>query len=203
MQSWGSFWKCYYSVLFSSVTQSCPTLCGRMQHTMAFLSIANSRSHSNPCTLGWWTWWCIAIQIGTCHWHLPSTSKMMLRCCYSCWLSILPENSSGWRSGKRHPILWEEKWPNRSSDSWIISGVDFMSPVLVLPCIQKCTETFHGDVCLSWLTVTFTRLADTVCKNMCLTACISLLPKSHRYWPSPLPLWSSFLELSEILSPRL
>ena len=38
---------------------------------------------------------------------------------------------------------------------------------------------------------------------MCLTAYTPPSPKSHIYWPSPLPLWSSFWELSERLSLRL
>lgn len=38
---------------------------------------------------------------------------------------------------------------------------------------------------------------------MCLITHIPPLPKSHLYCPSPSPLWNSFSELSEVLSPWL
>ena len=38
---------------------------------------------------------------------------------------------------------------------------------------------------------------------MCLITHIPPLPKSHLYCPSPSPLWNSFSELSEVLSPGL
>ena len=39
-------------------------------------------------------------------------------------------------------------------------------------------------------------------KNVRLITRTPPLPKSHLYCPCPLPLWSSFSELSEVLSPR-
>ena len=43
------------------------------------------------------------------------------------------------------------------------------------------------------------RLIATFCKNVCT----SHSPKARIYWPSHLPLWSSFSELSEMLSPGI
>ena len=60
-----------------------------------------------------------------------------------------------------------------------------MSPILGSACLQKSTKILHGDVCSSWLAITFTRLAANYCKNVCLIAYSSPSPKSHIYWPSP------------------
>ena len=43
------------------------------------------------------------------------------------------------------------------------------SPLLIS---RKALKILHGDVCCSWLAVTFTRLPETFCKkNMCFIAC--------------------------------
>ena len=58
----------------------------------------------------------------------------------------------------------------------------------------------------SWLAITSRRLAETFCKKSVLDCKYSLPPKSHIYWSPPPPrppLWSSFSELSKILSPGL
>ena len=57
-------------------------------------------------------------------------------------------------------------------------------------------EILRGDDYFSWL-------AESFWKNMCSIACIPPSPKSHIHWPFTLLLWSSFSELSEILSPGL
>ena len=44
----------YSSVLFSSVTQSCPTLCNPMNCSQASLSITNSQSPPKPMSIKWW-----------------------------------------------------------------------------------------------------------------------------------------------------
>ena len=43
-----------------------------------------------------------------------------------------PEWRSAGRSGERHSVLWEN-WKNRSSDSQIFLGEDFMSSILASP----------------------------------------------------------------------
>ena len=57
-------------------------------------------------------------------------------------------------------------------------------------------EILHGHDCFSWL-------AESFWKNMCSIACIPPSPKSHIHWPFTLLLWSTFSELSEMLSPGL
>jgi len=42
-----------------------------------------------------------------------------------------------------------KNWQNRSSDSYIFSGANFMSPSLVSPHIYKSTKILYGDDCSS------------------------------------------------------
>jgi len=67
---------------------------------------------------------------------------------------------------------------------------------------------FYGGLRMAWL---FSRSFSMVpcdyqessAKNMWLIACTPPSPKLHISWPSPLPLWSNFSKLSEMLSPKL
>ena len=49
----------------------------------------------------------------------------------------------------------------------------------------------------------FMRLVETFWKTCAWLQVLPPLLKSHIYWPFPLPLWSSFSEVSEVLSPEL
>ena len=60
--------------------------------------------------------------------------------------------------------------------------------------IQKSNRILHSDDCSSWI-------AEIFLKNMYLIACTPPSPNSHICWHFPVPLRSSFLELSEMLSP--
>ena len=67
--------------------------------------------------------------------------------------------------------------------------------------ISKITKILHGDDCSSWLAESFIRLTETFWKMM---PCSTPSPKLHIYCPTyNSPLWSSFPELSEVLSPGL
>ena len=95
--------------------------------------------------------------LSTTNWHLPSTSTRIK----SCWLSTIPERNSGWRAEKRHSVLWEKlaeqvfRWLNNFT-------VDFMSPVLVSPYIQRSPKVLHGDDCFWWLGETFCQTKENV-----------------------------------------
>ena len=66
-------------------------------------------------------------------------------CCCSCWPSILPGRSSGWKAHMRYPVLWEKLAGQvfRYSD---IFRNQFYEPN---SCIQKNTKILHGDDCSS------------------------------------------------------
>ena len=50
-------------------------------------------------------------------------------CCYSCWPSTTPEGVQG---GVRHSVL-QGIWWDRSLDSWMFLGTDFMISILTSP----------------------------------------------------------------------
>ena len=105
-------------------------------------------------------------------------------CCWSCWPLTTPWKNSGWRAEVRHSVLWGN-WQDRSSESQIFSGADFMSPILVSPHILKSTTILHGADCFSWLAeASWDQKFST--KNMWLIACTppTPLPKSHIYYPT-------------------
>ena len=69
-------------------------------------------------------------------------------CCCSCWPSTPHEGVQG----------GEQKWGTLCSGRktgrtglQIVSGADFMSPILISPHIQRSTRILHGDDCFSWL----------------------------------------------------
>jgi hypothetical protein len=69
------------------------------------------------------------LQIGTCQGHLPPALGDWTLCCCSCWPLACPEGGSGWRM--RH-FVWQENWWNRSLDSQIFSGTDFMISFMIM-----------------------------------------------------------------------
>ena len=89
---------------------------------------------------------CKLLAIGACHLPLQGLNHVLpqlLTFNTSWW-------SSGWRAEMRHSVL-QESWQDRSSDSYIFSGANFMSPSLVSPHIYKSTKILHGDNCFLWL----------------------------------------------------
>ena len=50
-------------------------------------------------------------------------------CCYNCWTSTIPEGVQG---GVRHSVL-QGIWWDRSLDSWMFLGTEFMISILASP----------------------------------------------------------------------
>ena len=79
----------------------------------------------------------------------------------------------------RHSVLGQGRagnWQNRSLDSQLISGADFMSPTLSSPHIQKSTK-------ILMVVTTPHDQQNPSAKNMCFTVYIPSSPKSHTYLP--------------------
>ena len=76
------------------------------------------------------------------------TTKAFAICLYSCWPSTIPEGVQG---GMRHSVL-QGIWWDRSLDSWLFLGRDFMLSILASPHIYRSTKSLHGDIRSSWLT---------------------------------------------------
>ena len=75
-------------------------------------------------------------------------------CCYSCWPSTIPEGVQG---GLRHSVL-QGIWWDRSLDSWMFLGTDFMISILASPHILRSTKSFHGNSRSSWPTENFCKM---------------------------------------------
>ena len=86
-------------------------------------------------------------------------------CCYSCWPLPTPEGVQG---GVRHSVL-QGIWWDRSLDSWMFLGTDFMISILASPPIQRSTKSLHGNITSSWLKKTFCEMG------------------ASWYWTSPSP----------------
>ena len=110
----------------------------------------------------------------------------------SCWHSGPPERSSGWRSGVRHSVLWEN-WQNRPLDSEVFSGEIFYEPGFFhLPRLRKALKL------LAKISAPCDQQQPPT--KMCAWLHILPLSKSHVCWPLPPPacplsLWKSFSEL--------
>ena len=75
------------------------------------------------------------IATSTTSWPLPRAFAICL--CEDwilCWPLTLPEGSSEWRVGQ---FVLQRNWWDRSLDSWIFSGTDFMIPILATPVSRK------------------------------------------------------------------
>ena len=113
-------------------------------------------------------------------------------CCYSCWPSTIPEGVQG---GVRHSVF-QGIWWDRYLDSWIFLRTDCMISMVVSPCIYKSSKSLHGDIRFSWLT-------KNICKMSSSWYWTPPSPKPYNINFSPLLLWSSLSELSEMLPPGL
>ena len=107
---------------------------------------------------------------------------------------------------KRGTLGSGKNWQNWSSDSYfqeLVLWTQFLY-LLISRKAQKYFMVFSFILhCCSWPQVTFMRLAETCCKNMCFSCMYSPITKITYILTSPVPYWSSFSELSEIPSPRL
>ena len=101
------------------------------------------------------------LQIGTCQGHLPSASVGTEFCA----VSTYPERSSGWKTRMRHSVL-QENCQNKSSDSQMFLGTDFMGTIPASPHIQKST----------FMVTIFSRDQQ---KNFCEDEYLIASPKSH------------------------
>ena len=137
------------------------------------------------------------VLLSTTNWSFPSSSTRINSCAVA--VTDLQYRLKGVQGGEQK---WStpcsgRNWQDRTVDRYfqeLILWVQFLYLLYLI--ISKSTKILYGDNCFSWL-------AETFWKNMFLIACIPPSWKSHICWPSPLPLRSSFLELTEVLSPEL
>ena len=115
------------------------------------------------------------LQIGTSHGHLPSTStRIKSRAPAAADLQHpLKEVQSG--EQKRGTLCLGKQGIGRTGlqidtfRSWFYEPSSFIS--------SRKALNFFFCFCFFWL-------AETFCKNICLSACTPPSPKSHMYWPS-------------------
>ena len=98
------------------------------------------------------------LQLDTCHWHVPSTSKRIKSC--SAATAELQHPVKAVQSGRINEALCDQgnTSKDRFSDSQIFSGANFMSPILISPHIQKSNKIFYDDNCSMWLVETFCKI---------------------------------------------
>ena len=77
--------------------------------------------------------------------------RRLTLCCYSCWPSTIPEGVQG---GGRRSVL-QGIWWDRSLDSWMFLGTDFM--ILHLLISREALNPFM--VTSSWLTKAFCKMS--------------------------------------------
>ena len=149
-----------------------------------------------------WSWEC-QLQIGTCHGCLPSTSTGIRSCAAS--VANLPHPLEEFKVESRNEVLFAQgitgstgfQIPRYSQE--LISWAQF----LYLLISRKALKSFMCNNCFLWLEVSQDQQKFSTKKYVLDCKCTPPLPKSHIHCPPcPLPLWSSFSELSEVLSPR-
>ena len=133
----------------------------------------------------------IGTSIGACHLPLQGLNHVLLR--------LLIFN-----------IPWKEFGVHSRNETFSVPGKTGRTGLQIV--IFK-SQFYEPNSCISsylekqenpsqwWLFLVTSR--KLLQKNMCLIAGTLLSPKLHIYWHSSLPLWSSFSELPEVLSPRL
>ena len=146
------------------------------QRTVEFMTM------SRPCWL----------QTGICHLPLQGLNHMLLQ--------LLTANIP-WRefrvdSRKEALCAWE-KLTGHAFRDWCLQELISWAQFLHLLISKKVRKSFMV------MTVSRDQQKPSAKKPMCLTLSIPPSPKSRKYYPVPLPLWSNFSELSEGLSPRL
>ena len=95
--------------------------------------VSDSLSLPVPCYLRPTSKTC-HLQIDTC--HLPLHMS-----CFNCWPWTHPERSSGWRSGMKHSVLWEN-WQKRSLDSYFQEAIILWAQFLHLVISRKALKSF-------------------------------------------------------------
>ena len=99
--------------------------------------------------------------LSTANWHLPRALPTTLArafaiclyrdwtpCCFSCWPSTTPEGVQG---GVRHSVL-QRIWWDRSLDSWMYLGTDFIISILASPhiSVQSGSVQFSCSFLTPW-----------------------------------------------------
>ena len=132
----------------------------------------------------------LAPAIGRCHLHLYGLIHVLLQLL----IFNTPERSSGGREEMRNSVL-EGKTGRTGLQIVRYSQEPILWAQFLYLLISR--KALHGDICSSWLAKTCKK------KKKCLIACTSPSPEFRIYWHSPLLLWSSFSELSDMLSAGL
>ena len=128
--------------------------------------------------------WKLAFAIGTCHLPLQGLNHMLLQ------LLIFNKPWKEFRMEGRNEALCPLGKIGRTGLQIDIFMNWFYESIFLKSHIQKNNKILHD--CSSW--------TAEIWKNKCLIACTPSSPNSHICWHFPVPLWSSFLELSEMLS---
>ena len=99
----------YFQPLFSSATQSCPTLCDPMNHSTAgLLSITNSWSYSNSCPLSQWCHPAISslvIPLSSCPQSLPASGSFPMSQLFTWGGQSIGVSASAISPSSEHPGL--------------------------------------------------------------------------------------------------
>jgi len=142
------------------------------------------------------------LQIGTCNWHLPSTSTRIKLCATAA-------------AGFQHPLKEvqgrEQKWitpcPGKTGRAGLLAVSYFQNPILwaqflYLPISRKALKSFmRTTVPHDWQRLheaSRNLLGKRVLDCMCISS-----TKIKYILTFPLSPWNSFSELSQVLSPRL
>ena len=67
-------------------------------------------------------------------------------------------------SGVRYSVL-PGIWWDRSLDSWMFLGTDFMISILAFPHIWRITKSLHGDIRSTWLTTNVLYIGSLMALN--------------------------------------
>ena len=93
----------------------------------------------------------------------------------SCQLEAPPEQSSVWRPGVRHSVLWEN-WKSRFSGSEIFLGEDFMSPLLASP-YMLIHQLFHWGIPCPLISC-----PESICWEHLILAKMTLAQMVGKWW---------------------
>lgn len=136
------------------------------------------------------------LQIGTCHWQLPSTS-LRIKADFQHTLKEFRVDTAE----MRHTVL-REKLAGQSSDRHFQGW--FYKPNSYISHIWKALKSFMVTT-TPWDFIKASQDLEKQPsgeKKMCLIACTPS-PKSHLYWPCPCLFGAGSQSLSEVLFPRL
>ena len=153
-KNWTYFLLNFISVQFSSVTQSCPTLCGRMNRSTPGLPSPTAGVHSNSRPLSQWCHPAISssvIHFSSCHQSLPASESFPGSQPFlwggqsigvSALASVLPMNTQDWSPlGRTGWISLQSKDSQESSPTTQFKNINS----LVLSLLHSPTLTSIHD----------------------------------------------------------